>query len=1175
MISFSSAFEFDNVEYYDEDTRTFTIKNCNVWLVTCLIPGDTLVTAQLTTPYNVMVARGEDRLVGEFTFQTSDNLLDVFGELYLEDLKNGNTLSRGQQYKYKTYKEISVDDYETVCQEVQDINGTIYTECEEIEIGSHLETQMDWIPISKPGNVFIQNTIYEIGIFVDVEKGDRGDWIPQFYNMIVEQWSQWTESLNVDLISYYKFDEPSGTTAFDSLGLNNLTNTDAIVDQSLAIINKSYLYDGTGDYVENAGSSNVPDANEDRTFCTWVFPTVASDDYLWNIGGVAIAYIIGEKFLGVGFPGGDLETVNIYPVDNWIFFCMTHDSGNTTFYVNGTLDVSRGITFAFDTDLILYGNHIANRALGIHGNIDEAAIWNRSLSSAEIVQLYNGGDGITFTDTFGGITTTLNAPSNDTLQSSTLVEFNWTIIPIGVNATNWTFSVFFDNGTLLLQEINTTINTNETFVVLHNETITDGNYIWKVESCADDDSCDLSDNRTFSIDTINPLVNITSPPDGFVVTQFNQSIDLNWTVTDVHPGSCWYTLSTNVSNNVFVTCSDNTTIINYPITNPDNLTIDFFSNDTLGNLGSDNVTIFKSQVSPIINITSPVSSFSTIVVGQLIDLNFTVTNSTSLDVCVFSYNSINTTINCITENQTNFTYVSGVNNITVFVNDTLSNFNSTTRSWTVTIIEINQTFDNETLEGSTQDISAIINLAGGESISAVILSYNGTSSTGTTSTVGGNVEVLRSGFVTPGVNVETNITFQWSIVLSGGAIINLTQQNQTILKIGIDNCSTFTNKILNLTMVDEREQTLISIGTEVEVAINIFSSDRSSEVIDFSEQFDNVNPIGICLDVNISGGISYSLDSIIRYTATDYANEYYNIINFTLNNNSGTQNITLFDLNITDSTDFQLVFTGEDFLPVENALVLVERQYISENVFKTVELPKTDSNGQTILHLVRNDVIYNIVVIKGGVVLGNFANVIAFCQDFTIGACSLALNAISNTSLVFNYDDEIGLIFQENTQYNETTGIASFSFASTSGTARIVNMRIERRDVFGNRTICENTLVSSSGSVSCQVDLSLEDTTLLSIISVDGEERIYSEIILDGTAYGQNGYSIFFIFAIAMVLMFSGSKTWTLVGVSLNYIVGVSMGLIVGGIAGLGSTGIFILIITMVGIWQLNKERKQ
>ena len=569
--------------------------------------------------------------------------------------------------------------------------------------------------------------------------------------------------------------------------------------------------------------------------------------------------------------------------------------------------------------------------------------------------------------------------------------------------------------------------------------------------------------------------------------------------------------------------------------------------------------------------------------GDSLVLNWTVSEqgqnlTTHITNCTYEYNGVITEINntvCTQVNETTFIPLQGVYNLTFTVTDEFDFVNTTVTTWSIRAFEINQTFDNQTTEGSTQNISALIKLQDGLTIATVILDYNGTLSAGTSSDSEDNILVLRSGLVTPNVEADENITFHWSIVLSGGETINLSEQNQTILNMGIDNCSVFTNTLFNLTIKDEEMQTIIPSGTDLEIAINIFSEDRSTEVIDFSDEFEGINPVAVCLNLNISEGASYSLDSIIRYQAIGYANEYYNIVDYTLDSDTETQNITLYDLNITDSTDFQLTFTGEDFLPVENALVFVARQYISENVFKTVEIPRTDANGQTILHLVRNDVIYNILVTKDAEVLGSFSNVIAFCEDFTIGACSLPLNALSNTSLVFNYDDEIGIIFQETTQFNETTRVASFEFSSVDGTPVVVGMSVERRDIFGNRTICENTVLSASGSVSCVVSEDVTDTSLYSIISVDGEDKIYSNVDLDKTGYGQNGYAMFFIMAIATALMFSGSKTWTLIGLSLNYISGVSLGVIIGGVAGKGTAGILILVISMLGIWQLNKERKQ
>ena len=101
MINYVSAFEFDNLYSYDDQTKTATIKNCDIWFITCLNVGEDLAYVTPTSPNNVQVARGEDRLVGEFNFTTTGDFVDTFGDIYLKDMRNGNSISRGKQFKYK------------------------------------------------------------------------------------------------------------------------------------------------------------------------------------------------------------------------------------------------------------------------------------------------------------------------------------------------------------------------------------------------------------------------------------------------------------------------------------------------------------------------------------------------------------------------------------------------------------------------------------------------------------------------------------------------------------------------------------------------------------------------------------------------------------------------------------------------------------------------------------------------------------------------------------------------------------------------------------------------------------------------------------------------------------------------------------------------------------------
>ncbi len=516
-----------------------------------------------------------------------------------------------------------------------------------------------------------------------------------------------------------------------------------------------------------------------------------------------------------------------------------------------------------------------------------------------------------------------------------------------------------------------------------------------------------------------------------------------------------------------------------------------------------------------------------------------------------------------------------VNNATASTICNIANSNFTFSR--LAIINQSVNFSQTTIEGSTE--SFILNLTFDSSLfslGSASFIYNNTLNTSIISGTGNNRLVISS-IIIPSVATDINKTFFWNLsftdlVNGGTSIESTTLTNQTVFNIGIDNCDSFTNRILNFTVRDEELQTFIFDAT-IETAVNIFDQTRQGLVANFSGNF--TNPTTICLSLNLTNTTVYSLDTIVRYEKPlEYANEYFNIVNNSLTINSTTQNIILFDLNISDSTEFQLTFTGSDFLPVENALIFVDRQYIAENVFKTVELPKTDSNGQTILHLVRNNVIYNIRVSKDGIILGNFENLVAFCEDFAIGDCKIDLNAASSTEALFNYDSELGITFTTPT-FNNNTRLVSFDFLTFDGTAKTVLMNVTRSDIFGNRTICEDTLVSSGGTLSCTVPSNIDDADLLISVFVDGKQSVFKIIKLELTDLGVAGYLVWFVMSLSLIMFFSNTKEGILIAVLLGFAGGIGLGIVTSSLIGLGASGLWLILIVIIGIWKLNKDRIQ
>lgn len=483
-----------------------------------------------------------------------------------------------------------------------------------------------------------------------------------------------------------------------------------------------------------------------------------------------------------------------------------------------------------------------------------------------------------------------------------------------------------------------------------------------------------------------------------------------------------------------------------------------------------------------------------------------------------------------------------------------------------------QSYANTTIEGSLEPFR--INVTLGEQIIQAVANivYNNTSYSASPTISGNNVSFLRN-IVVPGVDLTTDISFYWEILLTGptGTVgVNSSTGSQRVTPLGIDNCGTFGTRILNFSVIDEELQTVLP-NASIEAAVNIYDADRSSRILNISGIYNRT--ASFCINSNLTNASNLLLDTIVKYSEEVHATEYYNIYNQTLNSSSLSNNITLYDLNISDSTDFQLTFTGSDFLPVENALVFLERRYIAENIFKTVELPLTDSNGQSILHMVRNDVLYNIRIVRGTEVIGNFESITAFCEDFVIGNCKINLNAKDSTEQTFDYDESLGITYS-GPSYNNNTKVMSFSFISVTGTSKSMSMEVTRNDILGNRTICNSEITGVSGTLACEVG-DIDDTELRTNIYVNGVLTITKNVKLDPENLGAIGLFGFFILMALLIFMFSESKSGVLISIIIGLAAGFGLGFTNGALYGLGASGIWIILVCIIGLWKLNQGKTE
>jgi hypothetical protein len=690
---------------------------------------------------------------------------------------------------------------------------------------------------------------------------------------------------------------------------------------------------------------------------------------------------------------------------------------------------------------------------------------------------------------------------------------------------------------------------------------------------------------------------------GVVIVRYLQSTPINQTVTLNSPVNYYNSSSTNVTFNcsstddlgvlnltLVINGADNHTITN--TTSGQNLSIYhslLFADGSYNwtcraadDISSTSATTRYFNVdanAPIVNVTAPYDHLNYYFApGTNISINFTATDA-NLGSCWYSWNNGTNNISIPACADQNFTAnITSVDNNTIMLgaNDSYGNINQTNRSWGYMIFQDNLTYNNLSIEGNVETFTLDFYVLSGLSPSSVDLVYNSSNYTASFSASGQRYNSTRD-LTLPSVSAETNMTFYWSVLINGSTY-NSSSFNQTIQDLDIDDCSSYSTLLYNYTLIEEEQQTNLSDSTSnltIESSLRLYNPARDTGIFNFSQLYNNTNLAQICINLNLTNATEYSADSVVKYGASNYETEYYNIINFSLTNSSVPQHIYLFDLKSADSTEFKITFKDDAFQKVEGALVHIQRQYVTENnTFKVVELPITDSNGQTMGHFVEKDIVYNILITNstGGRVLGTFNNIIAFCEDATIGECEINLNAFSSGDDVFDYEDEVKIAIT-NPEFNETTRVYSFDFYTYDGSSKNVSLHIFKYDQLGNTTACNNELISSSGTLSCTIPAAVGNSSIQAYVYVDDNLLRQDLRSLDSQGYGVAGYFALFLLILILVVMFSDSKTAMVISTIIGVIAGISISLIEGTIFGAGSAIMFLIVVAIIMIWKLNKDK--
>lgn len=294
---------------------------------------------------------------------------------------------------------------------------------------------------------------------------------------------------------------------------------------------------------------------------------------------------------------------------------------------NATYNMTCNITHCYYNTTISSGSYTAN--VSMTDNASNTAILGN----------------INFTVDNTAPTITIQSPSNTT-YNRTNISLNYTVVEANIDKCWYSLN---GANTTLAGCANTTINASEgsnNLTIYANDTIGNQN----------------SSTVYFTVDNTNPKITIQAPANA---TYNRTAFDLNYTVNETNVDTCWYILNAG-ANTTLASCANST----FTAAQGGNL-ITVYVNDTVGHINSSAVNFFVDTINPAITIQLPANTTYNATTRSL---NYTATD-TNLDRCWYSLNG---GANIILANCTNttFTAIQGGNNITVYVNDTLDNQNS-------------------------------------------------------------------------------------------------------------------------------------------------------------------------------------------------------------------------------------------------------------------------------------------------------------------------------------------------------------------------------------------------------------------------------------------------------------------------------------------------------------------
>lgn len=950
-------------------------------------------------------------------------------------------------------------------------------------------------------------------------------------------------NLSSNMVHYYTFDTANSSAGggnptmkdwFNTANVTSSVNTPTWNLTGQDLESWDYEYSNTEYSLIKTDTSFITEIN---TMCAWVKLDNGCPDGIrcgvWEGDDNRTHWHLGldpnEKlridYDSLGAPGNLIGNTALSSGD-WHHICFVIDTLDINkelkVYINGSLDKEGADSGAMDRKR--NANRIGASRIAttmFDGLLDEIMMYSDAKNATFIQKLYNETVAGNYTwIKGGGAVDTINLSSPYPLTNT---QFNTNPVNFWVLANasqNWTCRLYI-NGTLnqTSSQVNGT-NVNCSFQV--NMSVGKWYYWIRGNTSLNDEN---TSNNTFYFDNVNPVItvinwtNSTLRYNTNITGQFNITDNFylhrltTWVngvlfqnITDINSTQYIYNLSYDVTNltpgihTLTLQVADGHTaqsINTYDWTNGlfndylkyswdenyiridsiDGSILDSFSTTKLKDRYSfsyepwDNT---KKEYNFLITSSQKISiakrpKYQTWLISGEHWLDFVGIDNRIITITPLNNYSVNVNIkNLNNTNQIIFNSIGDLNVIT-------QNFTFATTNMTTTYSAVVNELEIQTSTLTIYKNAAIINTSAG-------FTWNGTVYNISADKSNASYDYYNITFLTPAISasaLNTQIVWFYNVT---GTVNNLTGNitlNQTVIQIGIDNCSVYTVRAINISLLDESNDSLVTgyINGYFEVWVTAINQYRA-----FNLTWAGNSTYGLCIN---NASATYFTNGQLEYGAPSYAEKNYFLNNITLNNVTDILNLYL----TKNTTLVILTVTDQNGDPVQDVYIHIQTYDLGTDSFKTTEIVKTDFQGRAFAQMILNTQWYQFMLVYDNVV-------------------RLQTDATRQTSATRNFQINLGQnimaeydIVQQavcDITFNNATNRFRLNFLFPSSNTLTATLSVYNQSIYSKTLINSSSLTASSGTIFINIGTPNNITYLAQgYITIDGEQ--YSCGILSRT----------------------------------------------------------------------------